>query len=71
MGWSWSEWAAESKQERARWMAFFPLLVGVEAYANQATELKKTQVTLDDWLNSDPEEQRRKMQFAASLSMKK
>ena len=52
-------------------MAFFPLSVGVEAYGNQATELKKTQVTLEDWLNSDPEEQRRKMQFATSLSMKK
>lgn len=61
--WSKAEWDAQSKQERARWIAYFVLKGQVNEY-HAHPELKRLKVTLADWLDYDEDTKRMKLEFA-------
>lgn len=67
MGWSWATWSAETKQERARWLAFVVLQQHVETYASYLGAFEKMDFTLEDYVQADEQTRRMKLESAAKM----
>ena len=60
-------WAAQTKVERARWIAFMLLRQQVEAFHIEEKNLKKLNVTLAEWPGWDAETRDMKLEHAGTL----
>ena len=63
-GWDYTHWARKSKRERARLLAFYQIRGQVNSYSANGEQLKKSGITLEEWLGLSEQAREMKLKFA-------